>query len=511
MNFKRNAVILTLLICIFFSISCAAAGDVNDTDMAAYENQEIGDAGDELITAPQDDVISGSDDDFVAYSQNDALSKSKGTFTELQNLIFGAANGTTITLEKDYVYDDGFDTRGIIINKDLTINGNGHTLNGLSKSRILLVMYGVLNHGNKVTLNNIVFKNGYTKLYGGAILNFANLTVKNCNFKNNYANTSAGAVCSVGSLNCKKCNFIKNTANGSAGAVFSLNIEASSNYFAQYFANSSRIDESGLISAMLTDFSLKPLTDHISKCKFSGNVALGRGGGAVYAFTHIKIASSKFTSNRANQVGGAVYGAKDLYIKNSKFAKNYATDYGGAVYFKCHDLSGHYDDKGNWVSDVKFYTNLIEKCSFTKNIVKDRGGAIYGFKFSKMPQVSGANAVKCTFRDNNATSDGNEIYGGTLKKCRFDNTLTLKAVKVKKSAKNLVLTAKLKKGSKVYKNKKLTFTFNRNTYTAKTNSKGIAKVTVGSGAFKNLKVGQTIEYQVTYAKFCDRKTSQVKK
>ena len=49
-----------------------------------------------------------------------------------------------------------------------------------------------------------------------------------------------------------------------------------------------------------------------------------------------------------------------------------------------------------------------------------------------------------------------------------------KAVKVKKSAKKLVLTAKFKKGSKIYKNKKLTFKFGLSSYTAKTNSKGKA-------------------------------------
>ena len=128
-----------------------------------------------------------------------------------------------------------------------------------------------------------------------------------------------------------------------------------------------------------------------------------------------------------------------------------------------------------------------------------------------MPKVSGARAIKCTFSDNNATRDGNEILGGTLSKCTFKNTLTLKAVKVKRSAKKLVLTAKFKKGSKIYKNKKLTFKFGLSTYTAKTNSKGIAKVTISSGVLKKLKFGDTVKYQVSSKKFIDRKTAKVYK
>ena len=259
----------------------------------------------------------------------------------------------------------------------------------------------------------------------------------------------------------------------------------------------------------MLDVSIVPLTDYITNCKFTKNVASGRGG-AVYGFTHLSISSSKFTSNRAKEVGGAVYGAKNLYIKNSKFYYNKAGSNGGAVYFKCHDLTGSYDKNGNWKSGVKFYKNSIKNSVFTKNYAI-RGGAIYGFKYADKPKVSGAKAIKCTFSDNNATRDGNEIFGGTLKKCTFKNTLTLKAVKVKRSAKKLVLTAKFKKGSKIYKNKKLTFKFGLSTYTAKTNSKGIAKVTISSGVLKKLKFGDTVKYQVSSKKFIDRKTAKVYK
>ena len=512
MNFKKNVVMFTVLICILFSISCVAASDVND-NITAYDNQQIiNDKNEDLINSPQDDLISSSENELIASSQDDLLStSSKGKFSELQSLIYSAPNGGTITLKKDYVYDKACNTTGIIINKSLTINGNGHTLDGLSKSRIFFVMFTLNpNAHNKVILKNIVFKNGCTKYYGGAIVNAGDLTLDKCTFKNNHAKIAAGAVCSIGALKCKNSNFYKNTAKGSAAAIFSLNFKESFKYYFNLHLGHFRVTHiNDLIQSLMLDFSIVPLTDYITNCKFTKNVASGRGG-AVYGFTHISISSSKFTSNRAKEVGGAVYGAKNLYIKNSKFYYNKSGRNGGAVYFKCHDLTGSYDKNGDWKSGVKFYKNSIKNSVFTKNYAV-RGGAIYGFKYSKMPKVSGARAIKCTFSDNNATRDGNEILGGTLSKCTFKNTLTLKAVKVKKSAKKLVLTAIFKKGSKIYKNKKLTFKFGSSSYTAKTNSKGIAKVTVSSGVLNKLKVGKTVKYQVSSSKFIDRKTAKVYK
>lgn len=503
MNFKKSFFVFTILICIFLSISGVVASDVNDTNIAAYENPVIGDANDDVIAFSQEDLVSSS---------------SKGTFTELQNLINNASVGSTVTLEKDYAYNSEFkSTAGILISKDLTIDGKGHTIDGLSKSRIFFILFNTddtLLKNNNVVLKDIKFQNGFTKLYGGAIFNFANLTVNKCTFKNNYANTTAGAICSVGSLNCKNSNFLKNTANGDAGAIFSLNAVRNVQFFRNYFQSIENVDNievRDIVYAMIMSDKLLPSTDYITKSKFTKNVALGRGGGAVYAYSHININSCTFNYNKANEVGGAVYGAKNITIKNSEFTSNKVYQYGGAVYFKCHEISGGYDANGNWKSDVVFYTCSIKNSVFTKNYAKERGGAIYGFKYSEMPKKPGAQAEKCTFKDNLAKDTGNELYGGSLKNCIYKNTLTLKTVKVKKSANKLVLTATLKQDSKVYKNKKITFTFNGVTYTAKTNSNGVAKVTVPSKVLKKLKVGKKVKYQATYSKYIDRKNSEVLK
>ena len=96
-------------------------------------------------------------------------------------------------------------------------------------------------------------------------------------------------------------------------------------------------------------------------------------------------------------------------------------------------------------------------------------------------------------------------------KVKVKQTLTLKKVKVKKSAKKLVLKATLKEGKKALKNKKVTFKFKGKKYKAKTNKKGIAKVTIKKSVLKKLKVGKKVTYQVTYLKNTVKRSVKVKK
>lgn len=89
--------------------------------------------------------------------------------------------------------------------------------------------------------------------------------------------------------------------------------------------------------------------------------------------------------------------------------------------------------------------------------------------------------------------------------------LTLKKVKVKKSAKKLVIKATLKINGKPAKGKKLKFKFNKKTYKAKTNKKGVAKITIKKKVLKKLKVGKKVKYQVSYDKKTVKRTVKVKK
>ena len=92
------------------------------------------------------------------------------------------------------------------------------------------------------------------------------------------------------------------------------------------------------------------------------------------------------------------------------------------------------------------------------------------------------------------------------KKTKVTNKLVVKqtlklvksTVKVKKG-KKLVLQAKLKwSNGKAIKGKKIVFKLNGKKYTAKTNSKGIAKVTIKGKVTKKLKKGKKYKFTATY-------------
>jgi len=66
-----------------------------------------------------------------------------------------------------------------ITQDDLTIDGNGHTIDAQNNSQIFNIT------GNNITLKNIIFKNALTKKSGGAILNFkGTIKVIDCEFIN---------------------------------------------------------------------------------------------------------------------------------------------------------------------------------------------------------------------------------------------------------------------------------------------------------------------------------------
>jgi hypothetical protein len=90
------------------------------------------------------------------------------------------------------------------------------------------------------------------------------------------------------------------------------------------------------------------------------------------------------------------------------------------------------------------------------------------------------------------------------KTLKAKKVLSLKAVR--KSGKKVTLVATLKEGKSPIKSKTVSFKFNGKNYKARTNSKGIAKVTVDAS---NLKAGKKVAYQATYIKDAVKKTLKV--
>ena len=99
------------------------------------------------------------------------------------------------------------------------------------------------------------------------------------------------------------------------------------------------------------------------------------------------------------------------------------------------------------------------------------------------------------------------------KNTKVSNKLTVKQilksnnVKVKRSAKKMVLKATLKSSKgKAISGKKITFKKKKKTYKAKTNKKGIAKVTIKKNLIKKLKKGKKYTVKIKYIKDSIKKT-----
>ena len=146
-----------------------------------------------------------SEDIFGSYETEITVNDGLMPMDHLNNLVKDTQN-KTITLDYDYYcYDINQNyVNGILINKSMTIDGQGHKINANYKMRIFQVT-----NGANVTFKNITFLNAATTGTGGAIWNNeANVTAIDCTFENNVA-SYGGALFNV---NAEYCTFKNNQA-----------------------------------------------------------------------------------------------------------------------------------------------------------------------------------------------------------------------------------------------------------------------------------------------------------
>ena len=175
------------------------------------------------------------------------------------------------------------------------------------------------------------------------------------------------------------------------------------------------------------------------------------------------------------------------------------TDADGVAKFEITDVPGTYEVTtayNNQTCKNSVAVNLNPgTCKITENkdITVDYDGGKY---FS----------VKIISADGKVAANGNSVKNTVTVK----QVLKAKKVTVKKTAKKFTLKATLKINGKKVKGKKITFKFNGKTYKAKTNKKGIAKVTIKKNVIKKLKKGKKYTVKVTYKKDTIKTTFKVK-
>ncbi|MEE1157257.1 MAG: Ig-like domain repeat protein, partial [Methanobrevibacter sp.] len=419
---KRKFLILICLILFFVSVAAvSAAEDVNQTisddtlsvSEAEDANQTISD--DTLSVSEAEDVNQVIDDDALSVSQDiDVISaKDDGTFTALQEKINNAGADSTIYLENDYKYNQGFSSDGIVINHKITIDGNGHTIDALGKSRVFDIH-------SYLELKNINFINGYNNvssfLYAGKYGSYQaspTINIASCNFSDS---TGGPAIVFGGDMEVYNSNFNNNDNGAIRGSCRHLTVKDSN------FSNNDATDGAAIYyNPWLTSAKL-----NIENCMFIDNVASNLGG-AVYARYEFSsnIKNSTFIRNQAKN-GGAVYSPNYINVIQSNFFNNFAEEGGAIKLYEGNVLNSFFmfntAENGGAISARN---SLIDSCDFNNNDA-DIGGAIY----TAEPIFTSDNWLtaiyNCNFKDNAVSQSGASIaaLGATnVYNCKFSQNV----------------------------------------------------------------------------------------
>ena len=297
------------------------------------------------------------------------------TFTDLQNAI-GLVTGT-LTLNQNVAMTakEAADfTNGITINKDITIDGKGHTIDAKNLGRIFSI-----GEGFTVTLTNATLINGKADK-GGAIYNDGSLTLSDVKLSDNAADSYGGAVFNNGELVVSDSVFDSNDIVNRGSASVDYGGAAIYNWY------------DGVLTVSGSNF-----TNNIKNYKNGDRLV-----GAITTIGNATVSGSNFVNN-SGRWGGAISAtgaelrknSSTLTVSNTIFKDNSAL-YAGAVYI----WGSNYN-----IADCVFDNNTaFGKGNMTPN--NNNGGALVVSQVSRFNEPITGTISGSKFTNNKAQ------YGG---------------------------------------------------------------------------------------------------
>ena len=297
------------------------------------------------------------------------------TFTDLQNAI-GLVTGT-LTLNQNIAMtakEAANFTNGITINKDITIDGKGHTIDAKNLGRIFSI-----GEGFTVTLTNATLINGKADK-GGAIYNDGSLTLSDVKLSDNAADSYGGAVFNNGHLVVGNSVFDSNDIVNRGSASVDYGGAAIYNWY------------DGTLTVSGSNF-----TNNIKNYKNGDNLV-----GAITTIGNATVIGSNFVNN-SGRWGGAISAtgaelrknSSTLTVSNTIFKDNSAL-YAGAVYI----WGSNYN-----IADCVFDNNTaFGKGNMTPN--NNNGGALVVSQVSRFNEPITGTISGSKFTNNKAQ------YGG---------------------------------------------------------------------------------------------------
>jgi len=307
---------------------------------------------------------------------NGTISYIKGTFTELANMIANVETGKTIVLDGDFAYDPEIDADlidGIVIDKDIAIDGDGYTINGNNAARIFKVT-----GGNTLALTNASLVNGYAE-YGGAIyVDASNLVLDNCTLDSNNVFDLTGSN--------------PNELGGAAIHAVDSTVTITDSYITNNGDKTLDRSNNQVINGVV---NLINSNTEITRTLFENNT--GIYGGAVFAKGgSLEVSDSQFINNTAYVGAGIRTEGTTLTVTGSKFEENEGRGTGS---------EGTSKNSGAAICSNGDASINITSSNFTRNSAEN-GGAI------NTNVISSSNTVEidnCIFTDNVATEKGGAI------------------------------------------------------------------------------------------------------
>ena len=380
----KNILMGLLILFVLCSISSVGAIELNDTQSQG------------------NDFVTISNDNIQSYNSNeDNLSLASGSFSQLKDQIDKASDGSVIKLNQDYSLASD---SGISIDKSLTINGQGHTIDCANLKNTFLFK----STSGMITLENLIIKNNKMAQYGTIyITDSAQYTINNCTFIDNSASYFGGAIyngAKDNDLTIKNSKFINNKIFlNEGGAVYSRgNLVVENSYFEKNkaYLDGGAISCDGYVDLINTKF--------ISNDAFKEEKRLTVYGGAVSSKKGIYVENCLFSNNSADN-GGALFSRGDVIVKNSSFNKNIAFGSGGAIYVDSSNAvistSTFVDNAARQIEGGAVFSSKwthIETSTFLRNTAKAKGGAI------STSYIQFGNDV--FFTNNSANDHGGAVY-----------------------------------------------------------------------------------------------------
>ena len=236
-NMLKHRYAYVLLIFAVLCLSIGAAFATEDASVNLADSNSV--EGDTLQSIDDADYLQSIDDEvYLQDSQDSILTDDEDDEEEYDgegpgwgdlNLVLDN-DESEISLEDDYGFnywdleDDEIEEArsGILIDRDLTIDGNGHRLDGRGFARAFNIA-----SESHVTLKNIIFESCFAE-EGGAIYNSGTLTIENCQFRycgnnweENCKTSNGGAIYNNGDLEVTNSIFYQNEA-GKGGSIYNV-------------------------------------------------------------------------------------------------------------------------------------------------------------------------------------------------------------------------------------------------------------------------------------------------